>query len=660
MGNFSKLSKPGSTKSAEGNSHKPNIQLKDNRTEAKVQNEFSKLVNSSVSEDSIQRVENEEEELQMKEMEEEELQMKEKDEEELQMKSKDSGSGPQNPLQIPVQRVENNTGLPDQLKSGVENLSGYSLDDVNVHYNSAKPAQLNAHAYAQGTDIHIGPGQEQHLPHEAWHVVQQKQGRVRPTKQLKGKVNINDDSGLEKEADVMGAKALSINNPLQARLITNNSAMGPIQMVDDEARPVYDEKMTELVEQTIAIITELGQKGNDWKAQYQKKGKQKAREKTGNLLSGKKDNTDYKKEVLKKIWGQLTYREKLSVARAVGGSLFQAVKTAGSAFSEIPFSEMISFGDGNSEREEREERGNRESRSKREAESSDYSESFISKILDEITLEDAENAYDVYKEYGRFNNQIKKAKGEIIDSSGEVGGQIGAFFGDIRDRYEFSEQCESQRRSIFLARKRLSILRPQVSGDSRYNDEINALDDALFKFHGPTKVFGDLDANWDKDYAEVCDIALENLKLAKISRSGILGGFKNLGRLVRIIPESESTGNQQMVPNLEKPDSLESAQAGLVSKLKQVTNKSWGAKTFFFFTPSGISKIKTELNKDKSPSEILAKIKVLVATFKSFESSTNRSDETQILYDALANINVNNLNSVWAAISKVDDVDRLI
>jgi hypothetical protein len=25
-------------------------------------------------------------------------------------------------------------------------------------------------------DIHIGPGQEKHLAHEAWHTVQQKQG----------------------------------------------------------------------------------------------------------------------------------------------------------------------------------------------------------------------------------------------------------------------------------------------------------------------------------------------------------------------------------------------------------------------------------------------------------------------------------------------------
>jgi hypothetical protein len=108
----------------------------------------------------------------------------------------------------PVQRKSNNTGLPDNLKSGIENLSGHSMDDVKVHYNSSQPAQLNAHAYAQGTNIHLAPGQEKHLAHEAWHVVQQKQGRVRPTVQMKGKVNINDDAGLEKEADVMGAKAI--------------------------------------------------------------------------------------------------------------------------------------------------------------------------------------------------------------------------------------------------------------------------------------------------------------------------------------------------------------------------------------------------------------------------------------------------------------------
>ncbi len=109
-----------------------------------------------------------------------------------------------------IQKKENKTGLPDNLKSGIENLSGYSLDDVKVHRNSDKPAQIQAHAYAQGTDIYLASGQENHLPHEAWHLVQQKQGRVMPTKQMKGGVNVNDDEGLEKEADEMGNKALQM------------------------------------------------------------------------------------------------------------------------------------------------------------------------------------------------------------------------------------------------------------------------------------------------------------------------------------------------------------------------------------------------------------------------------------------------------------------
>lgn len=106
-------------------------------------------------------------------------------------------------------RQPNRTGLPDNLKSGIENLSGLSMDSVRVHYNSPKPAQLNALAYTQGTDIHVAPGQEQHLPHEAWHVVQQAEGRVKPMFQMKTGIPVNDDSGLEAEADKMGTKALT-------------------------------------------------------------------------------------------------------------------------------------------------------------------------------------------------------------------------------------------------------------------------------------------------------------------------------------------------------------------------------------------------------------------------------------------------------------------
>ena len=112
--------------------------------------------------------------------------------------------------ELPVQQMAepNRTGMPDSLKTGIEGLSGHDLSDVRVRYNSGKPAQMQALAYAQGNEIHVGPGQEKHLPHEAWHVVQQREGRVRATTQLKSGIPVNDDPGLESEADKMGQKAL--------------------------------------------------------------------------------------------------------------------------------------------------------------------------------------------------------------------------------------------------------------------------------------------------------------------------------------------------------------------------------------------------------------------------------------------------------------------
>jgi len=102
----------------------------------------------------------------------------------------------------------NQTGLPDDLKTRIESFAGFALDDVRIHYNSPEPARLEAWAYTQGTDIHVGPGQERHLPHEIWHVVQQKQGRVRPTMYVNG-LAINDSQWLESEADRLGNRALA-------------------------------------------------------------------------------------------------------------------------------------------------------------------------------------------------------------------------------------------------------------------------------------------------------------------------------------------------------------------------------------------------------------------------------------------------------------------
>ena len=141
---------------------------------------------------------------------------------------------PDKPFQLAAAEVHrpNNTGLPDDLKAGVESISGFSMDDVRVHYNSDKPAQLQALAYAQGTDIHVGPGQEKHLPHEAWHVVQQKQGRVQPTMQMKGSVAVNDDKGLESEADVMGNRAFNFQSTPKSTLQLKSNKSNIVQLFD--------------------------------------------------------------------------------------------------------------------------------------------------------------------------------------------------------------------------------------------------------------------------------------------------------------------------------------------------------------------------------------------------------------------------------------------
>ncbi len=105
---------------------------------------------------------------------------------------------------------QNTSGIPAGLKAKYEQLSGISMDDVSVHYNSDKPVQYGALAYTQGNDVYLGPGQETHLSHELGHIIQQKQGRVPVTGSVGG-APLNDDPALEQEADSF----LSGNSPVQ-------------------------------------------------------------------------------------------------------------------------------------------------------------------------------------------------------------------------------------------------------------------------------------------------------------------------------------------------------------------------------------------------------------------------------------------------------------
>lgn len=101
---------------------------------------------------------------------------------------------------IRASKRPNKTGIPNHMKDKFEEHSGFSFDHVKVHYNSPKPAQFQALAYTQGTDVYIGPGQEKHLNHELGHVVQQMQGIVHPTSYIHG-MPVNNEKRLEEGAD---------------------------------------------------------------------------------------------------------------------------------------------------------------------------------------------------------------------------------------------------------------------------------------------------------------------------------------------------------------------------------------------------------------------------------------------------------------------------
>lgn len=105
---------------------------------------------------------------------------------------------------VPAKLSPNPTGIPLAMKEHFEAASGFSFEDVRIHYQSAEPAKIGALAYTQSAHVYIAPGQERHLPHELGHVVQQKQGQVRPTSYL-NQAPVNLDARLEADADRQGA-----------------------------------------------------------------------------------------------------------------------------------------------------------------------------------------------------------------------------------------------------------------------------------------------------------------------------------------------------------------------------------------------------------------------------------------------------------------------
>ncbi|GAU77516.1 DUF4157 domain-containing protein [Fusibacter sp. 3D3] len=145
----------------------------------------------------------------------------------------------------------NETGIPDNLKQKVEDASGLSLDDVRVHYHSDEPKKIKARAYTQGSEIYIAPGQEKCLEHELQHVVQQKEGRVKPTTTENGKV-INDSPALEDEASRPIQGTGDSSAPKENVALSGEQ---PIQMMKAEKDSIFE--IQTIKEQIKTLIEEI-------------------------------------------------------------------------------------------------------------------------------------------------------------------------------------------------------------------------------------------------------------------------------------------------------------------------------------------------------------------------------------------------------------------
>jgi len=145
--------------------------------------------------------------------------------------------GPVPPLntdseELPESASSASERMPSLVQRKMESSFGEDFSDVTIHKDSPQSKELNAHAFTKGNAIHFAPGMynpesqdgQELLGHELTHVVQQREGRVRPTVQKKG-VGINNDEGLEKEADEMGemaAKGEPVGGPTHSLVKAND------------------------------------------------------------------------------------------------------------------------------------------------------------------------------------------------------------------------------------------------------------------------------------------------------------------------------------------------------------------------------------------------------------------------------------------------------
>jgi hypothetical protein len=157
--------------------------------------------------------------------------------------------------------------MPGSLRAAMEGALGADFSDVRIRTASARASELNAAAFTQGIEIHMAPGHwaphtpsgRQLLGHELGHVLQQRAGRVRTTAYL-ASTPLNDDPGLEREADAIGARASAAHAPAAA--LPPTAAPAPDGVIQRQTPTPQPGSPLERIMQALAVVSDVAGVGD--------------------------------------------------------------------------------------------------------------------------------------------------------------------------------------------------------------------------------------------------------------------------------------------------------------------------------------------------------------------------------------------------------------
>lgn len=165
--------------------------------------------------------------------------------------------------------------IPAPLRTQMESAFQANFANVRIHEGN-HVGSVGAIAYTQGNHVHFAPGQfnpntqagKALLGHELGHVVQQRQGRVKPTTQVNG-LPVNDQPALEQEADTLGQKAAQRATPATLQRKDNQSQSPSYQITTPRASEDGYQEINAVHGETNQAIGKVKIKGSADRTQMQ-------------------------------------------------------------------------------------------------------------------------------------------------------------------------------------------------------------------------------------------------------------------------------------------------------------------------------------------------------------------------------------------------------